>query len=60
MIAWPSAAEGRGPAGTRCGDPGAARGGTEKAEGGPVMERRTFLVMVSGSLLDIQVLLLRG
>src|SRR4029453_12973626 len=45
------AAEGRGPAGARRGDPGVARGGPGEAEGGPVMERRTFLAMVPGSLL---------
>src|SRR5687768_876978 len=43
------AAEGRGSAGARRGDPGAARGGNQKA--GVVMERRTFLAMVPGSLL---------
>src|SRR5215468_6511360 len=46
-----SAAEGRGPAGPRRGDPSATRGGTGKTEGGAVMERRTFLAMVSGGLL---------
>jgi hypothetical protein len=43
--------EGRGPAGARRGDPDAARGGTGKTEGRPVMERRTFLAMVPGGLL---------
>src|SRR4029434_2206204 len=45
------AAEGRDPTGARRGDPGAARGRTEEAEGQPVMERRIFLAMASGSLL---------
>ena len=46
-------AEGRGAAGVRRGDPGPARGGTREAEGAPVMERRAFPVMVSGSLLAV-------
>src|SRR2546427_7409944 len=45
------AAEGRGPAGARCGAPDPARGGTGEAEGAPVMERRTFLAMIPGGLL---------
>src|SRR5512132_3314741 len=47
-------AEGRGPTGARRGDRSPARSGTQKAEGGSsVMERRTFLAMVSGGLVAV-------
>src|SRR4030095_4918691 len=45
------AAEGRGPAGARRGDPGAARDGAQEADRGAAMRRRAFLATVSSGLL---------